>query len=187
MRKIVLILILVLFAFVMTGCNQSSESDDNNVDQLPESDDNNVDQLPEQKKTYLYVSKSWFDNNAQAYLNFPVGMIEGKTSVSYTVSFAINTSYYSLTDSDTTNMTLSGYTKCTYWGTYGTGYTKNINFTIYLYKNNNYSNTNLLNSLNNLTNLLNNDIIGYLLDPLFESLLETVMEKRLYQCTKNYQ
>jgi hypothetical protein len=130
MKKIYLIALLFFIMIFISGCSTSS-----NNQQEPE------DEIQVTTKT---INKSWFENNFTASLNFPAGMIENKTYVTYTARFTTNTAAYDLNHASTTNITLTGYTKATYWGDFGTGYTKNISFTITLYKSNSYSNTNTI-------------------------------------------
>ena len=130
MKKIYFIALLFYILVLVSGCSSS-----NNDQQSPKD---------EIKVNTTTINKTWFESKFTGSLNFPAGMIENKSYVTYTARFTMNTTGYDLNHASTTNITLTGYTKATYWGDFGTGYTKNIPFTITLYKSNSYGNTNII-------------------------------------------
>jgi hypothetical protein len=128
MKKVLLLIFIISIISCTASCSNSNENDGSDTPRI----------------NTVSVDKNWFENRSSTSLNFPAGMIENKTYVTYTARFTVNTSGYNVSHNSTTNITLTGYTKCTYWGDFGTGYTKNIPFTITLYKSNDFSNNNTI-------------------------------------------
>lgn len=143
MKKALVLLVFICFLFCFMSCSDPN-TNTNNTDNTDQTDDIDTQGDNNTQINTININKSWLESRSVASINFPVGMIEDKIYVTYAIKFTVNTSGYDAYHNLSTNITLFGYTQCTYWGDFGTGYTINIPYTIFLYKNNNYGNTNTI-------------------------------------------